>query len=342
MAYKKKKNTKNTANGKKSTKILTYTAWFLAFIAISMSAIVGGYFAGYNDAKQELLEQAQLEKEKRLNAIKKLEELSLVEAKKQDEISRLKEVLQKESVQKYSSASHEYEDAAVVLPPKRAKREPKLLLEKPKLAIIIDDVAVKSHIRAIKSLKLPLTMSFLPPSPQHPNSAKLAAQEDFYMIHLPMEAQNFSAEEPDTLRVNDSQQKIVQKVRELQKLFPKAQYLNNHTGSKFTADELAMNRLIFALKAHKIHFIDSRTTAQTKAPKVLQNYGLRYVARDIFLDHDMEKDAIKKQIKKAIKLAKTHGNAIAIGHPHANTIMALHESRALFNEVELVYINKLY
>lgn len=339
MAYKKKKSSNNTKN---SSKILTYIAWFLAFVAIGMSAIVGGYYAGYEDAKKELSAQTQLEKEKRLHAIQKLEELSVQEEKKKDEISRLQEVLKKESVQKYSGASHEYDDVAVVLPPKRAPREVKEIYKKPKLAIIIDDIAVRSHIQAIKSLELPLTMSFLPPSAQHPNSAKLAAKEDFYMVHLPMEAQNFSAEEPNTLRINDSQQKIMQRIRDLKVLFPKAEYINNHTGSKFTADELAMNRLILALNANKISFIDSRTTAQTKVPKVLKNYGLRYVARDIFLDHEMEKDAIKKQIKKAIKLAKTHGSAIAIGHPHANTIMALHESKSLFDEVELVYINQLY
>ena len=51
---------------------------------------------------------------------------------------------------------------------------------------------------------------------------------------------------------------------------------------------------------------------------------------------------IKKAIKKAIKIAKLHGTAIAIGHPRANTILALHESKKLFKDVELVYINRLY
>jgi hypothetical protein len=120
------------------------------------------------------------------------------------------------------------------------------------------------------------------------------------------------------------------------------EYINNHTGSKFTSNEIAMNRLIYALKREKIIFIDSRTTAKTKAPKVMKNFGLNYVARDVFLDHSTDKVSIKKAIKKAIKIAKLHGTAIAIGHPHANTILALHESKELFKDIELVYINRLY
>jgi hypothetical protein len=162
------------------------------------------------------------------------------------------------------------------------------------------------------------------------------------MVHLPMEAQSFSAEEPMTLRVSDSDAKIQSRIRAIKEAFPRVSYINNHTGSKFTSDEMAMNRLIYALKAQNIYFIDSRTTADTKAPKVMKNFGLEYVSRDVFLDHDLDKKSVKKQIKKAIKVAKLHGTAIAIGHPHENTLAALRESKHLFKDVELVYIDRLY
>jgi hypothetical protein len=100
--------------------------------------------------------------------------------------------------------------------------------------------------------------------------------------------------------------------------------------------------LIFVLKSEHINFIDSRTTSKTKVPRVMKNFGLKYVARDVFLDHKMEKSYIKSQIKKAINIAKAHGTAIAIGHPHVNTILALNESKKLFKDVDLVYVNNLY
>ncbi len=56
----------------------------------------------------------------------------------------------------------------------------------------------------------------------------------------------------------------------------------------------------------------------------------------------MDKAYIKTQIKKAIRIAKVEGVAVAIGHPHANTILALHESKKLFKDVDLVLINKIY
>jgi polysaccharide deacetylase 2 family uncharacterized protein YibQ len=157
-----------------------------------------------------------------------------------------------------------------------------------------------------------------------------------------MEAQNFSAEEPLTLRINDSQEKISSRVQEIKKLFPKVHHINNHTGSKFTSSEPAMQKLFVALQANDINFMDSRTTATTQAPKIMNSLGKAYVSRDVFLDHQMDKAYVNKQIKRVIEIAKKHGSAIAIGHPHVNTMLALAESKKLFDEVELVYINKMY
>ncbi len=212
---------------------------------------------------------------------------------------------------------------------------------KPKLAIIIDDVSFSQEVKAIKKLDLTVTMSFLPPNAIHPDSAVLASKESFYMVHLPMEAVSFNASEPITLKVGDSQAVISQRIDDVVKLFPRVKYLNNHTGSKFTADEVAMNRLIFALNAHHIEFIDSRTIAQTKAPKVMKANGERYIGRDVFLDHTMNVEYVKKQIQEAVKVAKSKGYAVAIGHPHPNTLEALRESKELLSQVELVQINKI-
>ena len=326
---KKKKQTK----AKNSSKVLTYIAWTLAIIALTLSSLLIGYYIGYDNAKAD--SQKYVQKEKKKVTIKKTEDVQ----------SRLKEVLKKETKKKkskvYVSAAHEIDGGSLAHVPKMAKREKKLTSSKPKLAIIIDDVCTKSQVNAIKSLHLPLTMSFLPPSPGRPNSAKLAAKEPFYMVHLPMEAMNWSAEEPHTLRIHDSQKAISARIDEIKRLFPKVRYINNHTGSKFTANEVAMNRLIFALQKHNIHFIDSRTTAKTKAPEVLKKYGLKYISRDVFLDHHMDKAYVLKQIKQAIKIAKLHGSAIAIGHPHKNTLQALYQSKKLFKDVNLVLINRI-
>lgn len=330
---------RKSSKKKNNSKVLVYIAWFLALVAFALSILVAGYYFGYKDAKNEVVKTTGSNKKSRLELIKKLEKT--VQRKQVNVTSRLKEVLKKDT-KSYISASHELEDVKLVHVPRKIKRELKLTTKKARLSIIIDDVGTRSQVAAIKSLGLPLTMSFLPPSKARPNTPKLAQKENFYMIHLPMEAQNFSAEEPNTLRVDDSQNVISARIKEIKKLFPKVAYINNHTGSKFTSNEVAMNRLISALNDNKIHFLDSRTTAETKAPIVLKNFGLEYISRDVFLDHHMEKEYVLKQIKQAIKIAKTHGTAVAIGHPHKNTLQAIYESKELFKDVELIYINKIF
>ncbi|WP_151899746.1 divergent polysaccharide deacetylase family protein [Sulfurimonas hydrogeniphila] len=328
---KRKKRTRRTKK-KTGSSLLKYTAWFLALTALVLISLITGYYFGANDGKTHKKEKS-ITKHKSAQTIPKAPAVSVNK--------RLQEVLKKET-KTYVSAAHEIDNETLANPPKQKPKKVQIYTSKPKLAIIIDDMQTASQVRAVKRLHLNVTMSFLPPRAARPDSAKLASHEKFYMVHLPMEAMHFSAEEPHTLRIHDSQQKISAKIKDIKKLFPKVAYINNHTGSKFTSNEIAMNRLVFALNANHIRFIDSRTTAKTMAPKVLKNFGLKYVARDVFLDHHMDKPYILKQIKKAIAVAKAHGSAIAIGHPHKNTLQALSESKALFKDVELVQINKIY
>ena len=327
---KRKKRTKK----KNSSKLLSYIAWTLALIALALSTLLIGYYLGYSSAESKV--QKHVKKEEKL---RKLPKKPIIEEKSVKK--RLKEVLKKET-KTYNTASHEIENEALINPPKTPLPEPKHSLSKAKLAIIIDDVSTRSQVRAIKSLGLPLSMSFLPPSAARPNSAKLAAHEPFYMVHLPMEAMHFNKEEPYTMHVYDSQETILQRVDDIKALFPKVAYINNHTGSKFTSNKTAMKRLIYAFNQNHIKFVDSRTTAKTTAPAVLENYGMKYVSRDIFLDHHNDKAYIKEQIKKAVALAKRRGHAIAIGHPHKNTLEALYESKALLKSVDLVLIKEIY
>ena len=56
-----------------SSKILTYMAWGLAIVAIALSSLVAGYYLGFENAKKETSKQSNVEKEKRLALLKKLE-----------------------------------------------------------------------------------------------------------------------------------------------------------------------------------------------------------------------------------------------------------------------------
>jgi polysaccharide deacetylase 2 family uncharacterized protein YibQ len=77
------------------------------------------------------------------------------------------------------------------------------------------------------------------------------------------------------------------------------------------------------LSARKLFFLDSRTTADTQAEKLARETGLLTGARDIFLDNDDTAPAVEHELASLENQARTRGSAIAIGHPHAETLAAL-------------------
>lgn len=213
---------------------------------------------------------------------------------------------------------------------------------KPLLAIIIDDMAYDSHVKELKALPYEITPSFFPPSPHHPNTEKYAKKFDFYMIHLPLEAMSFIHPERSTLLVKNSKQEMNKRIKQIRKWFPKASFINNHTGSKFTSNYGAMKKLYASMIDNSFVFIDSRTTRDTVSSKVAKELNQNVLSRDVFLDNKADVKYIRGQLKEAVRIAKDHGYAIAIGHPRKKTFQALKNSSDLLKSVKVVYAGKIY
>ncbi|HDX3383179.1 TPA: divergent polysaccharide deacetylase family protein [Campylobacter jejuni] len=214
--------------------------------------------------------------------------------------------------------------------------------KKPKLAIIIDDMANASQVRGLKALNLKLNPSFFPPDKNHSETPKLALKFDFYMVHLPLAAINYNKSELDTLNPNDSKERIFKKIKQIKKDFKDLRYINNHTGSLFTSNEEAMIKLYEALKNQNIFFVDSKTIGNSKANKIAKELSMPYIQRDVFLDNEDDVNYVKKQLESAVKLAQKKGFVIAIGHPRKNTFKALEQSKDLLKGVDLVYLSEIY
>ena len=213
---------------------------------------------------------------------------------------------------------------------------------KPKIAIVIDDVTTQAQKDKILSMGYKINMAFLPPTKTHPDSAKIAQSLSFHMIHFPMQASSaFKGEEINTLTINDSYETIEKRVKQLREWYPNAVYTNNHTGSVFTENEEAVDKLFRALKKYNFIFVDSRTSAKSVAKKYAKKYDMPYIVRNTFIDNDRDFKSIQNQLKKAIEIAKKQGYAIAIGHPHTVTLEVLKDSKSLFREVEPIFINQL-
>ena len=78
-----------------------------------------------------------------------------------------------------------------------------------------------------------------------------------------------------------------------------------------------------AMQDKGLFFLDSRTTAKSVGEEESRRLGLRHYHRDVFLDNEQNAKAILLQLRRAEGLAKSHGQAIAIGHPHPETMKAL-------------------
>jgi uncharacterized protein len=213
---------------------------------------------------------------------------------------------------------------------------------KAKIIIVIDDVSTKAEKDKILGLGYNVTMSFLPPTSIHKDSAMIAQNLPFYMIHFPMQASSaFKGEEVNTLKITDSYETIENRVKQLRAWYPNAIYTNNHTGSVFTENEEAIDKLFKALKKYNFIFVDSRTSAKSVVKKYAAKYDMPYIVRNTFIDNDRDYKSIQNQLKKAIDLAKKQGYAIVIGHPHSITLQVLKDSKSLLKDLEPVYLNKL-
>ena len=210
-----------------------------------------------------------------------------------------------------------------------------------KLAIIIDDVGTDEQAQKIAALPVRVTPSIFPPEYQRKDTRSLARSFEHYAIHLPMEASS-AKNNSATLRASDNYEKLNGVIAKLRADFPNAKFINNHTGSKFTADERAMQNLLRAMNEHGFLFIDSRTSPATKAKAAMNGLGMRYVHRDVFLDNQNSVAAVRKKLREAVALAKKQGYAIAIGHPKSSTLRALANSADILGEVDLVYLDEIY
>ena len=213
----------------------------------------------------------------------------------------------------------------------------------PKLAIIMDDISTNAQASELKKLSIKVTPSIFPPEKQHPKSAELAKEFSVYMVHLPLQALNYTNEKANTLRTGDSKEKISQRIKDIKNDFKGVKYINNHTGSGFTSDFKSTLALLDELKNSEIYFIDSLTTNKSTVLDASKKLGLKYAYRDVFLDNEQNVSKILKMINNAVAVAKKDGVAIAICHPYKSTFEALKiAQKDAFKGVEVVYVDKIY
>jgi len=199
---------------------------------------------------------------------------------------------------------------------------------KPQIAIVIDDLGINLELseRAIR-LHPSVTLAFLP----YPETVPLLAQRAIssgheVLIHMPMEPLDSSIDPgPGALLLNMTFSEFLTQLRWAFEQIPGAVGLNNHMGSKFTQDENAVSTLMGELKARDMIFLDSRTTSETQGLIIARKRNVRSTSRDVFLDNNRTKKAIKAQLAQIERISLKNGSSVAIGHPYPETLSVLEE-----------------
>jgi len=241
----KKSQTKNSIITKKSLAIVILSL----FISLSIVYAVN-YFELFDNKKSFKVDNSKESTEELMNKMKKmlddekkrlinLPKLAIVKKEKKPVILppvletkkvEAKEVkIKKEADKKIKKVEKDTQFSEIIDYKKSLEKVDKKTLHvakkkynlkgKPKLAIIIDDVAFAHQIKLLKRIPYKVTPSFFPPTSRHPDTVTYAKKFKFAMIHLPMQARNHAKPEPDTLKVTDSTAKMAKRIREIKNNF---------------------------------------------------------------------------------------------------------------------------
>ena len=249
------------------------------------------------------------------------------------------------------------EEPSVIKEPKKEtkQKEPRKAVtpkkEKPvslrQVAIIIDDIGYDlKPVKELLKINADLTFAILPLCTHTREAAEMfhrAHRET--LLHLPMEPVSYPREKPGNgaLFTDMNDEELVFQLEKDIADVPYISGVNNHMGSKFMMDEKKLTIVFNKLKKNKLFFVDSRTSADTKAFVTAEKVGLPIAARKIFLDNNRDYNEIYNNV---INIAKKDGDVspvILIGHPYPETIRAISDAMKVLREkgVSIVPVSQI-
>jgi polysaccharide deacetylase 2 family uncharacterized protein YibQ len=219
------------------------------------------------------------------------------------------------------------ENRVPVPSPVSSDRQPKKTDSRGLVAIIVDDMGTSVRIaRELSSMTLPLTWSLIPGQPRSEAVALFAKEKGIpMMIHMPMEPVGNGYDRNFLVGVTTSPDVVHDEVRRIFLLYPWAIGMNNHMGSRATADAGTMRNLMKAMKGTGKFFVDSRTTSASVAVKEARDADIPVAASSVFLDHESTPEYMTTQCERMARIARKRGWVIAIIHPRPKSMKLLRQ-----------------
>jgi polysaccharide deacetylase 2 family uncharacterized protein YibQ len=199
--------------------------------------------------------------------------------------------------------------------------------QSPRVAIIVDDGGYGGEqAEIILELDRRLTLSILPYTPDGKNLAERAAARGFeIMLHMPMENLDDSLRHEGQLDVGMSREEMSRLTTAALAQVPHAIGVNNHTGSKFTADAASVRSFLNWVDGSGLYFVDSGTTAHSVAYDSARELGIPSAARTLFLDNSDDPVEIRDRFLELVSEALHQGEAVGICHFRPATAKVLAE-----------------
>ena len=195
--------------------------------------------------------------------------------------------------------------------------------EQPRLAVIVDDFGYfyNQLVRDFLSIEVPITVTVIP-GLKHSKRICEAAREagKDVLCHLPMEPERggYDDGEIPLIRVDMSDGNIRTAVGGALETTPNVVGMNNHMGSKATADRRVMEAVLKVCKEKGLFFLDSMTTQRSAVREAAKRVGVPTISNDIFIDNEGEDR--RENMGKMISIARRRGYAVGIMHVRRGTL----------------------
>ncbi|MDP6169970.1 MAG: divergent polysaccharide deacetylase family protein [Candidatus Marinimicrobia bacterium] len=225
------------------------------------------------------------------------------------------------------------QEKMVAVEKKKKERPDVALPEKPRpevkgmIGIVIDDFGYRNDeiSEGFLDLDANLTYAIIPGHRYSTSFGEKAVDAGYEVIvHMPMENTGKTyGEEEYVLMTKMDNETIERRLNNALKEIPTAIGMNNHQGSKASADQNVMSNIAKVMKEKSLFFLDSRTTVETIGETTMEVFGVPTARRNVFLDNEDDEQKIERQLMKLVKRSEELGAAIGIGHVKPKTLNVL-------------------
>ncbi|MBT5956027.1 MAG: divergent polysaccharide deacetylase family protein [Candidatus Marinimicrobia bacterium] len=196
------------------------------------------------------------------------------------------------------------------------------------ICLVIDDFgyAHNETIEGYFSMEKDFSVAIIPGHIYSQSIGEIADSLGFEtIIHMPMEPFNYdSLSEKGFILSESLNAKEVEERIDLAFLeIPTAVGMNNHQGSKATANLQLMKNVARSLKKRDKFFLDSFTNPESRGFITMRRFGVKTELRQVFLDHVEDTIHIQNQLDSLVQLSHSMDVAIGIGHVKPITLEIL-------------------